>query len=63
MSAIKRAMGIRGHKVWLSQVQRWLKSNRGFVVADIYRRPSTKRRHGVAKVSHPKTLVGPVDRS
>lgn len=44
VSAIKRAMGIRGHKVFLSAVVKWLKQNPGFVEAEIYPRKGKARR-------------------
>ncbi len=38
MSAIKRAMGIRGHRVFLSSVKTWLRKHPDFTETQVYRR-------------------------
>ena len=37
MSAIKRSMGHRGHKLFLSQVKEWLRKNPHFTESGVYR--------------------------
>jgi hypothetical protein len=41
MSAIKRAMGIRGRYAFVSDIGRWLRAHPSFRVADVY--PSKHR--------------------
>lgn len=43
MSAIKRAMGIRGHQVFVGAVVKWLKAHPGFVESEIYPRKRSQR--------------------
>jgi hypothetical protein len=49
MSAIKRAMGITGRYVFMSDVRKFLRANPNFQIRDAYPRKATSTRQGSPK--------------